>query len=145
MEVIYLGITKNFCTMKRSYLNVISSIVIVLFLLPETLMGSGRINSDGDINEGIKISTFDIDINPPLNYVMPYGAVNATGDLSLRAKGLILTGAGQPVVLVAFDWIGISNSDHEAFRLGGYEAESSKVTSEAESVLMSAMKILLNK
>jgi len=37
-------------------------------------------------------------------------------DLGLRAKGIVLMGSGQPIVLCSVDWIGISNDSQDAFR-----------------------------
>jgi hypothetical protein len=36
-------------------------------------------------------------------------------DLGLRARGIVLLGAGEPIVLCAVDWIGIANEGHDAF------------------------------
>jgi hypothetical protein len=40
------------------------------------------------------------------------------GTLSLRARGIVLLGAGEPIVLCAIDWIGIANEGHDAFCSG---------------------------
>ena len=37
-------------------------------------------------------------------------------DLGLRARGIVVLGAGEPIVLCAVDWIGIANEGHDAFR-----------------------------
>ena len=37
-------------------------------------------------------------------------------DLSLRARGIVLTGMEKPVVLCAIDWIGIANGAQDAFK-----------------------------
>jgi hypothetical protein len=37
-------------------------------------------------------------------------------DLGLRAKGVVILGSGQPIVLCAVDWIGIANEGQDAFR-----------------------------
>jgi hypothetical protein len=47
---------------------------------------------------------------------MAYDPVTNSWDLGLRARGLVLRGAGQPIVLCAVDWIGIGNEGHDAFR-----------------------------
>ena len=36
-------------------------------------------------------------------------------ELGLRALGIVLLGAGEPIVLCAVDWIGIANEGHDAF------------------------------
>ena len=37
-------------------------------------------------------------------------------ELGLRARGIVLLGAGEPIVLCAVDWIGIANEGHDLFR-----------------------------
>ena len=36
--------------------------------------------------------------------------------MSLRARGIVLTGADKPIVLCAVDWVGIGSEGHDAFR-----------------------------
>ena len=69
-----------------------------------------------EIPEGLRISTFDIDVTPPPGTWLAYDSTRNTWDLGLRAKGIVLTGAGKPVVLCAVDWIRICNSGYDAFR-----------------------------
>jgi hypothetical protein len=64
----------------------------------------------------LRIGTFDIDVTPPVGSRMAYDPVTNVWDLGLRARGVVLTGAGAPVVLCAVDWIGIANEGHDAFR-----------------------------
>ncbi len=64
----------------------------------------------------LRVATFDIDVTPPIGSRMAYDPVTNSWDLGLRARGLVLQGAGQPIVLCAFDWIGIGNEGHDAFR-----------------------------
>lgn len=67
-------------------------------------------------DEGLRISTFDIDVTPPVGYHLAYDPAINTWDLGLRAKGIVLLGAGNPIVLCAIDAIGISNQGYEEFR-----------------------------
>ena len=39
-----------------------------------------------------------------------------TWDMSLRARGIVLLGAGKPVVLCSVDWIGIANDAQDEFK-----------------------------
>lgn len=64
----------------------------------------------------LKVSVFDVDATPPVGSMMAYDPVVRQGELPLRARGLLLQGEGQPVVLCAVDWLGISNEGHDAFR-----------------------------
>src|SRR5258705_11671115 len=64
----------------------------------------------------LRIATFDVDATPPIGSMMAYDPVTNRWDLGLRARGIVLLGAGEPIVLCAVDWIGIANEGHDAFR-----------------------------
>lgn len=72
--------------------------------------------------QALKLATFDADVTPPVGSMMAYDKVLRTDDLPLRARGIVLLGAGQPIVLCAVDWIGIANESHDAFRQALAEA-----------------------
>jgi hypothetical protein len=65
---------------------------------------------------GLRLATFDIDASPPIGSRLAYDPVTNVWDLGLRARGVVLLGAGSPIVLCAIDWIGIANESHDAFR-----------------------------
>ncbi len=71
---------------------------------------------------GIRLATFDVDATPPVGSQMAYDPVKRLGELTLRCRGIALLGAGQPIVLCAVDWIGISNEGQDAFRAALAEA-----------------------
>src|ERR1051325_5014678 len=64
----------------------------------------------------LSLAVFDIDATPPIGSRMAYDPVTNKWDLGLRARGVVLLGAGDPIVLCAVDWIGIANEAHDAFR-----------------------------
>ena len=66
--------------------------------------------------EDLRLAVFDVDVTPPVGSMMAYDPVKAQGELSLRGRGVILLGAGEPIVLCAMDWIGISNEGHDVFQ-----------------------------
>src|SRR5215510_12311689 len=66
--------------------------------------------------EHVKIATFDVDATPPVGSAMAYDPVKRLDELTLRCRGIVIVGAGQPIVLCAVDWIGIANLGHDAFR-----------------------------
>src|SRR5438128_1795091 len=70
----------------------------------------------GPKSSGLRLATFDIDATPPVGSHMAYDPVTNKWDLGLRARGAVLLGAGDPIVLCAVDWIGIANEGHDAFR-----------------------------
>ena len=64
----------------------------------------------------LRVATFDVDATPPVGSMMAYDPVtNRCWELGLRACGIVLLGAGEPIVLCAVDWIGIANEGHDAF------------------------------
>ena len=65
---------------------------------------------------GLRLATFDIDATPPVGSFMAYDPVTNKWELGLRARGVVLLGAGEPIVLCAVDWIGIANESHDAFQ-----------------------------
>jgi len=67
-------------------------------------------------DEGLRVATFDIDVSPPIGSSMAYTVVGKDPELSLRCRGIILLGAGDPIVICAIDWIGVANEGYDAFR-----------------------------
>jgi hypothetical protein len=63
----------------------------------------------------LRVATFDVDATPPVGSMMAYDPVTNHWELGLRARGIVLLGAGEPIVLCAVDWIGIANDGHDAF------------------------------
>ncbi len=66
--------------------------------------------------EALKLATFDVDATPPVGAMMAYDPVKAQGELGLRARGVVLLGSGEPIVMCAVDWIGIGNEGNDVFR-----------------------------
>lgn len=64
----------------------------------------------------LHVAAFDLDATPPVGSMMAYDSVTNHWDMGLRARGVLLLGAGEPVVLCAVDWIGIGNEGHDAFK-----------------------------
>jgi hypothetical protein len=71
---------------------------------------------------GLSLAVFDIDATPPIGSMMAYDPVTNKWDLGLRARGVVLLGSGQPIVLCALDWIGLANEGYDEFRRGVAEA-----------------------
>jgi len=71
-----------------------------------------------------RIATFQVDATPPLGSPLANGTVKPAAEIvtPLTARGIVLLGAGQPIVLCAFDWVGIANESHDTFRAALAEA-----------------------
>src|SRR2546422_3813088 len=70
----------------------------------------------GSKRGALRVATFDVDATPPVGSMMAYDPVTNQWDLGLRARGIVLLGVGEPIVLCAVDWIGIANEGNDAFR-----------------------------
>ncbi len=68
----------------------------------------------------LKVATFQADVTPPLGTPLCFALVKPGVEVvdPLTARGVVLMGAGQPIVLAAVDWLGISNESHDAWRRG---------------------------
>ncbi len=64
----------------------------------------------------LQAATFDVDATPPIGSHLAYNPVVNTWDMGLRARGIVLLGAGDPIVLCAVDFVGIGSEGHDAFR-----------------------------
>ncbi len=71
---------------------------------------------------GLTLATFDVDATPPVGSYMAYGRVINTWDMGLRARGIVIMGAGKPIVLCSVDWIGIANDSQDEFKIAMAEA-----------------------
>ena len=64
----------------------------------------------------VMLATFDVDVTPPVGSHMAYDPVTRVDELTLRSRGVILTGSGSPIVLCAVDFLGIANEAHDEWR-----------------------------
>src|SRR5687768_495098 len=66
----------------------------------------------------LRIATFQVDATPPLGSPLCFGLVKPAMEIvtPLTARGVVLLGADQPIVLCAFDWVAIANESHDVFR-----------------------------
>jgi hypothetical protein len=71
---------------------------------------------------GLSVATFDIDATPPVGNYLTFDPEKNTWDLGLRARGIVLLGAGNPIVLCSIDWIGIANGGQDEFKKSLAEA-----------------------
>lgn len=94
---------------------------LLLFLLSgffQVFTGfAAEINPPQDTKSiSLRLATFDVDATPPVGSLLAYDRMINAWDLGLRARGIVLLGAGQPIIMCAIDWIGISNESQDAFR-----------------------------
>jgi hypothetical protein len=93
--------------------NVLFAGILALAVIPKKAVRA-VIPLDAETGE-LTLATFDMDVTPPIGSHLAYDTEMNSWDLGLRAKGIVLSGAGKPIVLCAVDWIGIANESHDAF------------------------------
>ena len=69
-------------------------------------------------NEPLRVTTFRADATPPLGSPLCNGNVKPAMEIvsPLTARGIVILGSGDPIVLCAFDWVGIGNGSYDQFR-----------------------------
>lgn len=77
----------------------------------------------------LRVATFAIEATPPIGSPLCNGSVAPVKQVvtPLMAKGVVLLGAGDPVALCAFDWVGIGNESSDAFRAALADAVGTKL------------------
>ena len=78
------------------------------------LLGAGM----GFAAEPLRIAPFAIDATPPIGSPLCDALVQPAKriDDALTCRGVVILGAGQPIVLCSLDWVGIGNSGYDSFR-----------------------------
>jgi hypothetical protein len=74
--------------------------------------------SNGAIAAPLRIASFQADITPPLGSPLCDGLVQPVKTIvdPLSARGIVLLGSGEPIVLCALDWVGVGNGGYDAWR-----------------------------
>ena len=65
--------------------------------------------------DSISVGSFSVDATPPVGTPLAYDACVGVGS-PLTARGIVIAGSSDPIVLVAVDWIGISNGGYSAWK-----------------------------
>ena len=68
--------------------------------------------------DSLRLATFQIDVTPPLGTALCDGLVPDAVKIDdpLFARGIVILGAGDPIVLCAVDFVGIGNGGYDAWR-----------------------------
>lgn len=81
-----------------------TALVVLTFLFTAELRG-----------EAVRLGVFEMDASPPIGSPLAYDP-NTEVQTPLTCKGIVLQGAGSPIVICSLDWIGIGNASHGMFR-----------------------------
>ncbi len=78
----------------------------------------GSAAEETHVGAGLRLATFRFDVTPPVGHGLCGGWITPVVDVDdpLEAIGLVLLGAGAPIVLCAVDWTGLLNDAHVAWR-----------------------------
>ncbi|CAG5000675.1 hypothetical protein DYBT9275_02510 [Dyadobacter sp. CECT 9275] len=93
-----------------------TTFLFVLTLLAPTGWVKAKSNHFSHTMDTLRLSVFDVDVTPPVGSPLAYDIEINKWDLGLRARGIVLLGAGQPVVLCAVDWLEIGNEGMDQFK-----------------------------
>jgi hypothetical protein len=65
-----------------------------------------------------RLAYFEADVTPPLGHPLLAGTIAPAREIldPLEARGIVFTGGGAPIVLVAIDWCEIRNASHRRWR-----------------------------
>lgn len=69
----------------------------------------------------LRVALFEVDVTPPVGTILTYTPARSIVD-PLSARGIVLLGEGDPIVLCSVDWIGIGNGGHDEWRAALAEA-----------------------
>jgi len=82
------------------------TILTVAFLISSTVAAAV---------EPLRVGKFVVDISPPIGSPLAYDPCDSVS-MPLSACGVVVVGSGEPIVMCALDWIGISNDGYERWR-----------------------------
>lgn len=102
---------------RRQFLNT-SAAAATGLLLPDGL------KSDEQSGGNLHLAPFRFDVTPPTGHSLCGGWIKPVVDVddTLEAIGIVLLGAGKPIVLCAVDWTGLLNDAHVQWRTALAEA-----------------------
>lgn len=88
---------------------------VCLGILSIVLLGSNDSRAD---ETPLKIAVFEADITPAIGSPLCYTLVPAAKEIvdPLKARGIVLLSGDKPIVLCAFDWVGIGNGGYDQYR-----------------------------
>lgn len=65
--------------------------------------------------DSLRVGTFDVDASPPVGSPLAYDPTKGI-QMPLSCRGVVILGAGDPIVLCSVDWIGIASGGQTVFK-----------------------------
>jgi hypothetical protein len=86
---------------------------------------------------GFRLATFSADVTPPVGHPLLGGLQAPAGSIGdpLFARGVVLLGAGEPVVLIGLDWCELRNDAYDRWR----DAVATAIRTSRERVMLSCL------
>ena len=104
-------------TYRKKYIKLI--VCIFVFLFPVFTESTDIFSLPSSPQpSGLWLATFDVDAPPPNGSFFAYDQMTNTWDLGLRAKSIVISGAGQLIALCAVDCIGSIQADMKTQNTG---------------------------
>jgi hypothetical protein len=110
---------------RRKFIKSASYLSSGIYLTGLTSIFAGTSSEFGSASGGstkrlssLRLATFRADVTPPMGSALCGGLVKPVAGITdpLLALGIVILGAGSPIVLCAVDWCEIHNSDHVFWR-----------------------------
>ncbi len=95
--------------------NLASTLLFVMIFF--NISGEEGLLSRYSEGSGLQIAVFDVDATPPVGSRLAYNTMVNVWDMGLRARGIVILGPEDPIVLLSVDWIGIANEGQDEFKL----------------------------
>jgi hypothetical protein len=102
---------------------------VALAAIVAAISGVGEPMTAADGDGGLQVGSFVVDVTPPLGSPLCYGYVKPAAAVvdPLTARGVVILGAGKPIVLCVADFVGIGNASHDLWRAALAEAAGTTV------------------
>lgn len=86
-------------------------------LFAQSLLATPLLSLQGAENH-LRIATFEVDVTPPLESPLCHGNVTPAKEIvtPLLARGIVILGSEQPIVLCAIDWVALANASNGLVR-----------------------------
>ena len=113
------------------------TLVVCALAVPDGVHLRAENANDETATAPLRLATFLADVTPPLGHPL-FGSISPPAQEigePLSARGLVLLGCGDPIVIVAVDWLEIRNDAYRSWR----EALAEAAGTRPERVLVSCV------
>jgi hypothetical protein len=112
-------------------------LVVCALAIPADARLRAENENDDEATTSLRLATFVADVTPPLGHPL-FGSVSLPAQEigePLSARGVVLLGSGEPIVMVSVDWLEIRNDAYRSWR----EALAEAAGTQLQRVLVSCV------